>query len=143
MDPSYRDHRRGVERRQIVQRLRGQATDAERALWRLIRAGQVSGAKLRRQHELGPYVLDFFCPERSMVVEADGGHHLDADKQVADAERTRYLRGRGLHVLRFTNIEILREPGSVLQVILAALGTPSPSPSPRGRGDAAGRSGGR
>ncbi|TAK20833.1 MAG: DUF559 domain-containing protein [Chloroflexota bacterium] len=47
-------------------------------------------------------MLDFYCSDRRLVVEADGGHHFDLDRQVADAERTRYLEGRGLRVLRFT-----------------------------------------
>jgi very-short-patch-repair endonuclease len=109
-----------------VRRLRGQPTDAERALWRLIRGGQIAGAKFRRQHEFGPYVLDFYCPERRLVVEADGGRHFEVGQQAADAERTRYLRAQRLRVLRFTNTEILREPESVLQVLLEAVGTPSP-----------------
>ena len=126
MDPTYRDHRRGIERRSIVTRLRGQSTDAERALWRLIRARQLQGAKFRRQHEFGPYVVDFYCSEWRLVLEADGGQHFDEAQASGDAERSRYLQERGLRVLRFSNAEILREPAAVLQVILEALGTPSP-----------------
>src|SRR5215216_2343610 len=75
--------------------LRRDSTDAEGRLWWILRNRQIAGAKFRRQHEFGPYVLDFYCPERKLVVEADGGQHWEPDEAARDARRTAYLAARG------------------------------------------------
>ena len=103
-----------VERRR---RLRREATDAESLLWALLRGRQLAGEKFRRQHQVGLYVLDFYCPSRKIAIEADGGQHLSAEGLAGDAQRTRYLRDRGIRVLRFSNREILLETEGVLAVI--------------------------
>jgi very-short-patch-repair endonuclease len=64
-----------------------------------------------------PYILDFYCAEHHLAVEADGEQHYSDDGEVKDRERTRYLEARGIRVLRFTNLEILREMESVLETI--------------------------
>lgn len=119
--------------------LRRAQTDAEACLWQRLRAGQVGGAKVRRQHQFGPYILDFFCPEQGLVVEVDGGQHLSATGLAMDKERTAYLEAERLTVLRFSDREVLVETDSVVQAILMALEKvsttePSPQPSPSGRG---------
>ena len=86
----------------------------------------MGGAKFRRQYVWDPYVLDFFCTEKRLAVEADGGQHFDAEGLAYDQRRTRVLEGQGIRVLRFTNLEILQQTDSVLQAILMALETPSP-----------------
>jgi len=134
--PSYRDDYRAVTMRPVVTRLRRTSTDAERALWQKLRGGQVGGAKFRRQHQFGPYVLDFYCPERRLAVEADGGQHYDRAGVASDQARTTYLTSRGVRVLRFSNSEVLEQMEAVLDMIQSALVAPSPYPSPRGRGDA-------
>jgi len=79
-----------------------------------------------------PYVLDFYCVEKRLVVEADGSQHVTPEGLQSDAKRTYYLERRGLRVLRFTNLEILRERDGVLAAILEALAAlparESPSP---------------
>ena len=110
-------------RRDRVQRrrqLRRESTDAELLLWRLLRGRQL-GAKFRRQHHVGPYVLDLYCPEQRVAVEADGAQHLTAEGLVRDELRTRYLEGKGIRVLRFTNLQILMEKESVLEAIVQAV----------------------
>ena len=76
-------------------------TDAERALWRILRSRQLEGFKFRRQHSIGRYVVDFVCLERKVVIEVDGGHH--AERFEADSERTKYLESEGFRVIRLWN----------------------------------------
>jgi very-short-patch-repair endonuclease len=74
--------------------------------------------KFRRQYAFGPYVLDFYCPAHQLAIEVDGSSHFTDQGIAADAERRMYLEKRGVHVLRFTNVEVLSEPASVLEVVL-------------------------
>ncbi len=101
--------------------LRRDSTDAERVLWRLARGGAL-GAKVRRQHPVGPYVLDFFCAGQRLAIELDGGQHWCDDGPERDAARTAYLAARGIRVLRFSNVELLEETEAVLRVIREAIG---------------------
>ena len=95
--------------------LRKSSTDAERLLWRHLRAKQLEGLKFRRQEQIGRYIVDFVCYEKELIIEADGGHHaLEREK---DEERTRWLRSQGFEVLRFWNNEILSNTEGVLEVI--------------------------
>ena len=126
-----------------ARRLRRDATDAERALWRALRDRQLAGHKFRRQHPLLPGVIvDFACPAHRLVVEADGGQHDPA----TDAARTARITAAGWRVVRFWNDEILANPEGVVLAILAALGAqprrhrrgPHPGPLPQaGEGEAA------
>jgi len=90
-------------------------------LWALLRSREWSGRKFRRQHEFGPYILDFYCAACALAIEADGGQHFELAGARADEERGRYLESRGIRVLRFTNLEILRETEGVIAWILQAL----------------------
>lgn len=108
--------------------LRHAMTDAEQALWYRLRNRQMDGCKFRRQHEIDRFVVDFVCTERLLVVELDGGQHLE--QQAYDEQRARYLRAKGYRVLRFWNNDVLTNVTSVLEVILEALARPAPHPSP-------------
>src|SRR6266498_3297074 len=88
-------------------RLRRESTDAEQALWRLIRDRQIASSKFRRQYQYGPYVLDFFCVERRLAIEVDGSQHYTLAGIARDLDRTGYLESCGVRVLRFTNVEVL------------------------------------
>ena len=96
-------------------------TDAEQAMWRILRSRQLAGFKFRRQHPIGPFVVDFVCLEYKLVLELDGGHH--AMQQEADAERTSYLQHLGFRVLRFWNNEVLTEMEGVAERVLATFTT--------------------
>jgi very-short-patch-repair endonuclease len=96
--------------------LRRLATDAERLLWSRLRARRL-GWKFRFQHTIGPFVGDFVCLKRKLVVEADGGQH----NPEIDRARTAYLRRRGFRVVRFWNHDILQNIDGVLQTILLIL----------------------
>jgi very-short-patch-repair endonuclease len=106
------------------QHLRGNLTDAERALWRELRHDQL-GRRFRRQHPIPPYIVDFACVEAKLVVEADGGQHAGS----RDQERDVYLRHQCCRILRFWNNDVLQKRTEVLQTIAAALaerGQPPP-----------------
>jgi very-short-patch-repair endonuclease len=96
-------------------------TEAEAALWRLLRDRRLSETKWRRQVPIGPYVVDFVCLERRVVVECDGSQHADSQR---DAVRDAWLADQGFLVVRFWNHEVLRERNSVLGTILARCGLP-------------------
>ncbi len=95
----------------------------------LLRGRQLAGAKFRRQHQFGRYILDVYCHSRRLVIEVDGAHH--AGQRDLDAARTRELEAAGLQVMRFMNREVLTETESVLERIWEVV-EPSPLPSPRG-----------
>lgn len=99
----------------IAKRLRRDMTDAERVLWRELRAHRFAGFKFKRQEPLGDYVVDFICHAAKLIVELDGGQH--ADREAADVERTRWLESQGFRVLRFWNNEVLANIEGVMQVL--------------------------
>jgi very-short-patch-repair endonuclease len=99
--------------------LRRQSTDAEHRLWFHLRDRRLKGFKFRRQHRLGPYVVDFVCLDRGVVLELDGGQHLE--RASYDALRSQYLEGQGFRVLRFWNDEVLTRTEQVLAEVLRAL----------------------
>jgi len=98
--------------------LRRASTYAERKLWSLLRHRGLDDYKFRRQHPIGPYVADFACVEKRLIVEADGGQHADS---VADEGRTAWLKAQGWTVIRFWNDEILRNSVGVYDEIVRAL----------------------
>ena len=100
----------------LARKLRLTPTDAEIRLWSRLRGKQLAGFRFRRQHPLGPYVVDFFCAEAKLIVEVDGGQHAD------DGEaRTRWLEARTYRVIRFWNNDVLANTDGVLQMIRDAL----------------------
>ncbi len=100
--------------------LRKNPTDAERKLWAHIRLRRMGGYKFRRQHPLGPFIVDFVCLEKKLIIEVDGGQH---DKfKFYDAKRDRWLEDKGFKVLRFWNNEVLQDIEIVMEVIAGELG---------------------
>jgi len=91
--------------------MRRAATDAERKLWLLLRDRRLGGAKFRRQAPVGPYIADFVCLRLKLIVEADGGQHVES---IADASRDRWLAREGYVVLRYSNLDILKNSEGVL-----------------------------
>lgn len=79
----------------------------------------MAGHKFRRQHPVPPYVADFACVERGLIVEVDGGQH--SGREDADAARTQVLQAQGFRVLRVWNNEVMENLEGVLAVILQAL----------------------
>ncbi|MBC7228154.1 MAG: DUF559 domain-containing protein, partial [Thermoflexales bacterium] len=124
--------------RELIQRareLRRQGTPAERILWECLRDRQLGGYKFRRQHPLGRFIADFFCPEARLIIEeVDGAVHREATQQERDQAREELLREHGYYLLRFTNDEILNRTETVLRRILERVQeltlTPTPVPPP-------------
>jgi very-short-patch-repair endonuclease len=110
--------------------LRGNSTDAERRLWSRLRDGSL-GVKFRRQHTIGPFIVDFFSHEAGLVIESDGGQHNEDAARNSDAQRTQYIEAQGYRVLRFWNNEVLTDTEAVLQRIQDFLSGPSPGASRR------------
>ncbi len=96
-------------------KLRKNPTDAERRLWREIRRRQIAGVKFRRQQPIGPFIVDFVCLERRVIIEVDGGQHAEQVRD--DEDRARWLEDRGYRVLRFWNNDVLANTEAVAQVV--------------------------
>ncbi|RYF46226.1 MAG: DUF559 domain-containing protein, partial [Comamonadaceae bacterium] len=116
--------------RDFAKTLRQNMTDAEQLLWKHLRAHRLDGQKFRRQQPMGPYIVDFVHFSGRVIVEADGGQHVESDH---DAARDAWLRSQGYTVLRFWNNDILQSTEAVLQAIYAALRGAAPSPQPLSR----------
>ena len=111
--------------RQISDRakeLRRNLTVAERALWQILRDRQL-GARFRRQFVIAPYIVDFVCPEASLIIEVDGGQHAEAGEH---DYRDAVLRLKGWRVLRFWNNEVPQNREGVAERILEALNSAEP-----------------
>lgn len=106
---------------QRARNLRRNMTDAEKALWRVLRGKQLEGWRFRRQHPLGPYIVDFICLEKKLVVEVDGGHHGEDEHAAHDARRDEWIQSRGYQVLRFWNADVVRDPHEVAHHIYLVL----------------------
>jgi very-short-patch-repair endonuclease len=116
---------RGAERRKLSRVLRAKQTPGEEAFWELVRDRRFDGLKFRRQHPLGPYIADFFCFDKQLVVELDGAVHEERDQQRRDTERSLALATYGLRVFRCSNDEIAADPMVVLDRLRSFLQTPS------------------
>ena len=115
--------------------LRKDMTEAERWLWEKLRSRELDAFKFRRQRPIGPFVADFVCLKRKLIIEVDGGQHAEGLEQ--DKKRSEFLTGEGYQVLRFWNHEVLQNGEAVLSAIHSHLiqKQPSPHPSPvLGRG---------
>ncbi len=99
-----------------ARQLRRKMTVAERKLWSFLCANQL-GAHFRRQAPVGPYIVDFFSRRAKLVVELDGSQHSQEEKLKYDTTRQTYLENRGYRVLRFNNVEFLRNQKTVVQSI--------------------------
>jgi very-short-patch-repair endonuclease len=102
--------------------LRKSLTSAEAKLWTMLKDAQLDGRKFRRQHSVGRYILDFYCPSERLAIELDGSAHDSAAAQDHDHERTRFLENQGIKVLRFENKWVFQESEAVLITIKTAFG---------------------
>lgn len=99
-----------------AKRMRKEPTDAEAALWELLRDKKL-GDKFRRQHLIDDFIVDFVCLSKNLVIEVDGGYHNDPTQKEYDEQRTLYLNEKGFQVIRFTNEEVLGNTEAVLTKI--------------------------
>jgi len=102
----------------LAKNLRTNSTDTERHLWRHLRAKRFEGLKFRRQAPIGPYIVDFVCYEKKLVIECDGGQHASQVDQ--DQKRDQWLKTQGFTVLRFWDHDVLQNTEVVLETIWSA-----------------------
>ena len=101
----------------LARNLRTNMTDAEQLIWSKIRRKQIGGVQFYRQKNIGHYIVDFYCPKGKLIVEIDGGQHYENEGIKKDQERDRYLQGLGLTVLRFSDLDVLKNIDGVVERI--------------------------
>ncbi len=99
--------------------LRRWSTEAEQAAWYVLRKLRLKGFRFRRQHPVGPYIADFFCRERRLIVELDGSVHGQPSQARRDAQRDAYLKALGYTVLRISNGMVLEAPELFVEKVVA------------------------
>jgi very-short-patch-repair endonuclease len=108
-----------------AKRLRRPLTPQELGLWLRVKNRQLGGFKFRRQHPVGPYILDFYCAEARLAVEIDGQTHWSTEQERHDTRRDAYFDALGIRTLRLS-AESLKQPGAAAEHILGVLRRPSP-----------------
>ena len=99
--------------------LRRELTPAEQKLWAYLRGNKLNGISFRRQHALGPYIVDFCSIKAKLIIELDGSQHLEQEEY--DIERTKYLNAQGYKVIRFWNNHVLNDINGVIRAIEIAI----------------------
>ena len=99
----------------VKRRLRREMTPAEMRLWTRLRLKQFYGLKFRRQHGIGPYIVDFYCPAKSLVIEIDGDIHTSKNQICKDRLREEFLKSLNLTAVRYSNDDILKNLEGVLE----------------------------
>ncbi|MBQ6226876.1 MAG: phosphoribosylamine--glycine ligase [Bacteroidaceae bacterium] len=118
-----------------ARRMRNNPTDAEAYLWKQLKA-QGLGAAFKRQCVILDFIADFYCPSANLIIEVDGGYHLQEEQHKLDEEREDRLRAKGYNILRFTNEQVLFDIDNVIKDITTMIhGTGTPSPLGEGRGE--------
>ncbi len=109
------------------QYLRNNATTAECILWSKLKGKQLLGQKFRRQHGIGPFIVDFYCHECKLAIELDGATHWTKEAKEYDRRREEHIEQYGIHFLRFTNSAVVKNLDGVLVAIGEEVkkGTPS------------------
>jgi very-short-patch-repair endonuclease len=112
----------------FARRLRRDMTEAEKVMWRILRARQLAGYKFRRQQPIDHYIVDFVCFSHRLVIEIDGGQHMESK---SDEIRPRYLARNGFRILRFWNNDVLENREGVSERVVETLREPLTLPSLR------------
>ncbi|MBI4426784.1 MAG: endonuclease domain-containing protein [Candidatus Kerfeldbacteria bacterium] len=130
MPPHFLYNNPSFKRRR--QKLRNKSTPAERKLWGHLRKSQLLGLKFQRQYGIGPYVLDFFCPELRLAIEVDGDSHFTPDARAYDQQRQQFIENEDIAVVRFLNTDIHENMDGVLTKlgeVVMSLTTPCSPPT--------------
>ncbi len=112
----------------VRRQLRRALTPAEATLWKALQGSKLAGKKFRRQHSVGNYVVDFYCPECKLAVELDGQKHFNSMASEYDLGRTEFLSRYNIRVLRFENRAVFENPQGVLEAIKRHLNTSMTTP---------------
>jgi very-short-patch-repair endonuclease len=114
--------------------LRKNSTDAERLLWAALRGHRLNSASFRRQVPIKNFIVDFVCHAAKLVIELDGGQHFSDQAEQADATRSAVIEAQGFKVLRFSNLDVMKNRAGVLETMAAAVAERAPTlPLPRTR----------
>jgi very-short-patch-repair endonuclease len=105
--------------RRFARSMRNDPTEGEAAMWQLLRNRKLEGLRFRRQHPIGPYIVDFVCLDSRLIVEVDGSQHADS---LSDRHRDAYLERLGFRVVRFWNDDVLKYSDGVADMILFCAG---------------------
>ena len=108
------------EQRIIRQSLRNNATSVESILWKALKGKQVDGLKFRRQFGVGPYILDFYCPEIRLGIELDGEVHKSAEAHEYDEIRSTFMKKNRIGILRFDNDVVTKNMDAIIEAIKKA-----------------------
>jgi very-short-patch-repair endonuclease len=108
--------------------LRNNSTPAEKLLWSLLQHSNLGGYKFRRQHSVGSYILDFYCPSERLAVELDGDSHFTDEAIEYDLERTAYLNALNIKVIRFLNTDVYDNLNVVCESILEQIKSKNTTP---------------
>ena len=106
--------------RSFARSMRRMMQPAEMRLWQRLRKPGIEGCRFRRQVPIGPYIVDFFCPEHRLIVELDGDHHGFNAVRLADLKRAQWLEDQGHRVFRFSNREVFENIEGVCVAIFIA-----------------------
>ena len=117
-------------RKDLRQGLRKEMSKTEIGLWMGLQGRQLDGFKFRRQHGIGPYVVDFYCAEARLAIELDGDSHSTPEARQYDASRDKFISKQNVKVVRFTNREVYENFEGVLQKIRELLGSRTTASSP-------------
>ena len=116
----------------IRRKLRKNLTEPEKIFWNKVRAGQAI-YKFRRQHSIGPYVVDFYCPQARLIVEIDGDSHAEDGQAAKDEQRNLYFKKLNFRIKRYCNRDIVNNIEGVLEDLYKILTTPPILPLTKGR----------
>ena len=105
------------EQKEVRKALRLNGTSAEAVMWTQIKGRKINGRKWRRQFSVGPFIVDFYCPELKLAIELDGAPHYATGGYEADESRTNYLREHGIRIIRFENKDIWTSLEGVIETI--------------------------
>jgi very-short-patch-repair endonuclease len=101
--------------KQTARTLRNNMTDAERKLWKYVRKKQINNLQFYRQKVIGHYIVDFYYYAAKLVIEVDGGQHYEEEGLEYDEKRDGFLEGHGLKVIRFSNLDVMRNVEEVVE----------------------------
>ena len=104
-----------------ARKLRKEATVSERIFWSRVRNNQIDGRRFRRQHPIGPYVVDFVCLEKHLVIEIDGSQHDEPEQKRKDDARTAWLQSEGYRVTRFWAWDVTKDVDQIIFEIRLSL----------------------
>ena len=103
-------------------KLRKSLTPTEAAFWNIVKNSKLDGRKFRRQHSVGNYIIDFYCPAEKLGVELDGEGHFSGRSSETDVERRRHIESHGIKIIRIENKRVFEDPDLVIEFVIRYFG---------------------